>query len=61
MIGKLLRSIPMNYAGAEAFIVVQYEMSENKSEVIYSMLGSALNAVQSASCCTPKAGEMVLS
>lgn len=51
----------MNYAGAEAFIVVQYEMSENKSEIIYSMLVSALNAVQSASCCTPKAGEMVLS
>lgn len=50
----------MNYAGAEAFIVLQYEMSENKSEIIYSMLGS-VHAVQSASCCTPKARKAILS
>lgn len=38
-------SVPLNYKGAEAFIVMQYERAENKSEIIYSMLGSSLDAV----------------
>lgn len=48
-------SVPLNYKGAEAFIVMQYERAENKSEIIYSMLGSSLNAVWYVSCCTPTA------
>lgn len=48
-------SVPLNYKGAEAFIVMQYERAENKSEIIYSMLGSSLDAVWYVSCCTPTA------